>query len=46
MLTHRDCGGELDAHRTCLECGAKLGARDVRAHEGPGAIVAGVTEVA
>ena len=46
VLTHRDCGGELDAHRTCLECGAKLGARDVRAHEGPGAIVAGVTEVA
>ena len=46
VLTHRDCGGELDVHRTCLECGAKLGARDVRAHEGPGASVPPVTNVA
>lgn len=37
VLTHRECGGELDAHRTCLTCGAKLTARDVRAHAGPGA---------
>ena len=37
VLTHRDCGGTLDAHRTCTTCGAKLGAKDVRAHEGPGA---------
>ena len=39
VLTHRDCGGTLDAHRTCTTCGAKLGARDVRAHAGPGARV-------
>jgi len=39
VLTHRDCGGTLDAHRTCTTCGAKLGARDVRAHAGPGAHV-------
>ena len=37
VLTHRDCGGTLDAHRTCTTCGAKLSARDVRAHAGPGA---------
>ena len=43
VLTHRDCGGTLDAHRTCTTCGAKLTARDVRAHAGPGATVTGVT---
>src|SRR3954449_2034397 len=37
VLTHRGCGGALDAHRTCTACGAKLSARDVRAHAGPGA---------
>ena len=40
VLTHRDCGGTLDAHRTCTTCGAKLTARDVRARAGPGAVVA------
>ena len=43
VLTHRDCGGTLDAHRTCTTCGAKLTARDVRAHAGPGATVTHVT---
>ena len=37
VLTHRDCGGAVDAHRICERCGARLSARDVRAHEGPGA---------
>jgi DNA-binding HxlR family transcriptional regulator len=37
VLTHKDCGGTLDIHRTCERCGAKLTARDVRAHSGPGA---------
>lgn len=27
---HRDCGGEVTAHRTCARCGAELGVRDVR----------------
>jgi DNA-binding HxlR family transcriptional regulator len=36
-LTHRDCGGAVDAHRICARCGARLSARDVRAHRGPGA---------
>src|SRR3954452_24689863 len=37
VLTHRDCGGTLDAHRICTACGAKLTARDVQAAAGPGA---------
>jgi DNA-binding HxlR family transcriptional regulator len=37
VLTHRDCGGTLDEHRICTTCGAKLAAKDVRAHAGPGA---------
>lgn len=37
VLTHRDCGGTLDAHRACMACGARLTARDVRAQAGPGA---------
>jgi DNA-binding HxlR family transcriptional regulator len=40
VLTHRDCGGLVDDHRICSACGAKLTARDVRAHSGPGAISA------
>ena len=39
VLMHKDCGGTLDVHRTCERCGAKLTARDVRAHPGPGASV-------
>jgi DNA-binding HxlR family transcriptional regulator len=40
VLTHRDCGGTLDVHRICERCGARLTARDVRAHAGPGATTA------
>ena len=40
VLTHKDCGGTIDVHRTCERCGAKLNARDVRAHRGPGANIA------
>jgi DNA-binding HxlR family transcriptional regulator len=37
LLEHRDCGGAVDDHRLCERCGARLTARDVRAHAGPGA---------
>ena len=37
ILEHRDCGGAVDEHRTCVACGAKLSVRDVRALPGPGA---------
>ena len=38
VLTHKDCGGAVDAHRLCERCGARLTARDVRAARGPGAL--------
>ena len=28
ILRHRECGGEVDAHRMCAKCGARLTARD------------------
>jgi DNA-binding HxlR family transcriptional regulator len=37
LIVHRACGGEMDDHRLCSRCGAKLGPRDVRAEPGPGA---------
>jgi DNA-binding HxlR family transcriptional regulator len=37
LLAHKDCGGAVDEHRTCERCGARLTARDVRGHAGPGA---------
>ena len=37
VVTHRDCGGDMDDHRTCVRCGEKLGPRDVDASPGPGA---------
>ena len=37
LLEHRDCGGGVDEHRMCKECGAPLEASDVVAHAGPGA---------
>lgn len=37
LLRHKDCGGEVDAHRICTACGTPLEARDVRAVAGPGA---------
>ena len=36
-LTHRGCGGELDAHLSCARCGAPLGPRDVWAAPGESA---------
>ena len=46
VLTHKDCGGELDAHRICTTCGERINARNVRAHKGPGATVTPVTTAA
>ena len=37
LLTHKGCGGAVDAHRHCAECGRRLTARDVVARPGPGA---------
>jgi DNA-binding HxlR family transcriptional regulator len=37
VLEHRECGGAVDPHRLCTSCGARLTARDVIAHPGPGA---------
>ena len=37
VLRHRDCGGELDGHRICRECGARLTARDAYAELSAGA---------
>jgi DNA-binding HxlR family transcriptional regulator len=37
VLEHRGCGGAVDGHRTCMECGMPLSVRDVRALPGPGA---------
>ena len=37
LLRHRGCGGDVDEHRICAACGARLSARDVRASVGPGA---------
>jgi DNA-binding HxlR family transcriptional regulator len=38
QLSHKGCGHVSDAVLICSECGAQLGARDVRAEPGPGAI--------
>jgi hypothetical protein len=38
VLTHKACGGQVDAHRECESCGARLTARDVVARPGPGAL--------
>ncbi len=37
LLEHRGCGGAVDDHRICLECGAPLAAPDVIGRPGPGA---------
>jgi DNA-binding HxlR family transcriptional regulator len=36
LMTHRDCGGELDDRRICRRCGEPLELRDVEARPGPG----------
>lgn len=37
IVEHRDCGGEIDEHRICSRCGARLQARDTVGRPGPGA---------
>jgi DNA-binding HxlR family transcriptional regulator len=37
VIRHRDCGGELDAHRICRRCGQPVEARGATAEPGPGA---------
>ena len=39
VLTHKGCGGAVDAHRICDACGERLTARAVIAAPGPGALV-------
>jgi DNA-binding HxlR family transcriptional regulator len=36
LITHKDCGGELDDHRICTRCGQSVEARQARAVPGPG----------
>ncbi len=35
VIEHKDCGGALDAHRTCVRCGARVSVRDAVARPGP-----------
>jgi len=37
LLEHRGCGGSIDEHRICEQCGARIEVRDARALAGPGA---------
>ncbi len=37
IITHRGCGGSVDEHRICEQCGARLKARDAVGLPGPGA---------
>lgn len=37
LSEHRDCGGSIELHLTCADCGAEVGARDAVARPGPGA---------
>lgn len=36
-LAHRGCGGTVDGHLICANCGKRLGVADVVAEPGPGA---------
>jgi DNA-binding HxlR family transcriptional regulator len=38
VLEHKACGAETHPHFVCSECGEPIGARDVRAKVGPGAL--------
>ena len=40
LLSHRGCGGDVTARRTCARCGAELEPADVEARPGPGAAAA------
>ena len=37
-VTHKSCGHVSDAVMVCSACGERIGARDVRADPGPGAV--------
>jgi len=37
VIVHRGCGGEIDDHRICEACGARVSVREARALPGPGA---------
>ncbi len=37
LLEHRGCGGKVDEHCVCEQCGARLTVRESRALPGPGA---------
>jgi DNA-binding HxlR family transcriptional regulator len=34
LVTHRECGTEIDDHMCCPRCGVQVGAREVIAHRG------------
>ena len=36
LLAHKGCGGEMDDHRICTRCEARLTVREVEARPGPG----------
>jgi DNA-binding HxlR family transcriptional regulator len=38
VMRHKQCGGRVDAHRTCDRCGKRMSARDAFAEPGPGAL--------
>lgn len=37
LLEHRGCGGAVDSHRMCAQCGQRLGSHEALAQVGPGA---------
>jgi len=37
VIEHRDCGGLVDEHMTCMDCGQPVNALTARARPGPGA---------
>jgi DNA-binding HxlR family transcriptional regulator len=37
VIRHRDCGGEVDEHLSCVRCGQRLWAWDTVTEPGPGA---------
>jgi DNA-binding HxlR family transcriptional regulator len=41
VLTHKECGGQVDDHRLCDRCGAPLEPWDVEPKLGPGATASG-----
>jgi DNA-binding HxlR family transcriptional regulator len=38
VLVHKACGHEAHPHMACSHCGEPVGARDIRAEAGPGAL--------